>query len=107
METLLPIFHESRSQVRPESATQDEDEDDEPKALLQYDQDWDPKTEAGREKCLQWDLDNIIRVPSLRKQSTIKGGKSEHEAVWRPGASTKQPTGTSRLPAKGGRVPFG
>jgi hypothetical protein len=70
---LLPIFPESQ-------ATQDEDDDDEPKALLECDPEWDPKTGgAGRERCLQWDLGHII--PSFRKQLTFENGKTEHEAA--------------------------
>jgi hypothetical protein len=59
--------------------TQEEDDDDDPKPLLEYDADWDPKTETGREKCLQWDKDYII--PALRHQFTFKTSTSEHEAV--------------------------
>jgi hypothetical protein len=59
--------------------TQEEDDDDDPKPLLEYDADWDPKTETGREKCLQWDKDYII--PALRHQFTFKTATSEHEAV--------------------------
>jgi hypothetical protein len=58
---------------------QEEEDDGERKALLEYDSEWDPKTEAGRAKCLQKDLDLII--PALRKQFTFKNGKTEHEAV--------------------------
>ena len=56
------------------NAMQDEDDDSEPKSLLEYDSDWDPKTEAGRKQCLNWD-DNYI-LPALRKQLTFKGGSS-------------------------------
>ena len=61
------------------NAMQDEDDDSEPRPLLEYDSDWDPKTEAGRKLCLSWDDNNIL--PALRKQFTFKGGKSEHEAI--------------------------
>ena len=56
-----------------------EEEDDDEQPLLEYDSEWDPKTEAGREKCLEYDT-NII-IPALRKQFTFKNGKTEHEAV--------------------------
>ena len=59
--------------------TQEEDDDDDPKPLLEYEADWDPKTETGREKCLQWDKDYII--PALRHQFTFKAATSEHEAT--------------------------
>ena len=57
---------------------QEEEDDDEQQTLLEYDSDWDPKTEAGREKCLEYDT-NII-IPALRKQFTFKNGnlKTEH-----------------------------
>ena len=58
---------------------QEEEDDDEQQTLLEYDSEWDPKTEAGREKCLEYDT-NII-IPALRKQFTFKNGKTEHEAV--------------------------
>ncbi len=58
---------------------QEEEDDEEQKALLEYASEWDPKTEAGREKCLKYDRDQII--PALRKQFTFKNGKTEHEAV--------------------------
>jgi hypothetical protein len=58
---------------------QGEEDDDEQQTLLEYDSEWDPKTEAGREKCLEYDT-NII-IPALRKQFTFKNGKTEHEAV--------------------------
>jgi len=58
---------------------QEEEGDDEQQTLLKYDSEWDPKTEAGREKCLEYDT-NII-IPALRKQFTFKNGKTEHEAV--------------------------
>ena len=61
------------------NAMQDEDDESEPKSLLEYDSDWDPKTAAGRKQCLSWDDNNIL--PALRKQFTFKGGKSEHEAI--------------------------
>ena len=32
---------------------QEEEDDDEQQTLLEYNSDWDPKTEAGREKCLK------------------------------------------------------
>ncbi len=46
---------------------QEGEDDDEQQTLLEYDSEWDPKTEAGREKCLGYDT-NII-IPALRKQS--------------------------------------
>ena len=58
---------------------QEEEDDDEQQTLLEYDSEWDPKTEAGREKCLEYDT-NII-IPALRKQFTFKNGKTEHEAA--------------------------
>lgn len=58
---------------------QEEEDDGEQQTLLEYDSEWDPKTEAGREKCLEYDA-NII-IPALRKQFTFKNGKTEHEAV--------------------------
>jgi hypothetical protein len=59
----------------------DENDDDEPKSLLEYDADWDPKTEAGRDtvKCLQWDQDHII--PALRRQLTFTGGNFQEDGA--------------------------
>jgi len=36
-------------------AMQDEDDENEPKPLLEYDPEWDPRTDAGRNECLKWD----------------------------------------------------
>jgi hypothetical protein len=58
---------------------QEEGNGDEQETLLEYDSEWDPKTEAGREKCLEYDV--TIIIPALRKQFTFKNGKTEHEAV--------------------------
>ena len=52
-------------------AVQDEDDENEPTPLLEYNPVWDPKTEAGRRQCLNWDDNHII--PALRKQFTFKG----------------------------------
>ena len=38
---------------------QGEEEDDEQQTLLEYDSEWDPKTEAGREKCLEYDTNSV------------------------------------------------
>lgn len=70
-------FCESFSSLR--FRPQDEEGDDEQQTLLKYDSEWDPKTEAGREKCLEYDV--TIIIPALRKQFTFKNGKTEHEAV--------------------------
>jgi hypothetical protein len=39
---------------------EEEDEDEQP--LLEYDSEWDPKTEAGREKCLEYNTSQCIQV---------------------------------------------
>jgi hypothetical protein len=77
MSTRVKDFCQSFKSLR--FALQEEDDEDDPKPLLEYDPAWDQKTEAGRKACLEWDENHII--PALRKQFTFKGGKSEHEAI--------------------------
>ncbi len=42
---------------------QEEGDDEEQQTLLEYASEWDPKTEAGREKCLEYDVTVIIPGP--------------------------------------------
>ena len=60
--------------------TTDEDDDNEnPKPLLVYDEAWNPKVSEGREACLKWDKDYIL--PALRAQFTSNKTKTEMESV--------------------------
>ena len=60
--------------------TTDEDDDNEnPKPLLVYDEAWNPKVSEGREACLKWDKDHIL--PALRAQFTSNKTKTEMESV--------------------------
>ena len=60
--------------------TTDEDDDNEnPKPLLVYDEAWNPKVPEGREACLKWDKDHIL--PALRAQFTSNKTKTENESV--------------------------
>jgi hypothetical protein len=60
--------------------TSDEDDDNEdPRPLLVYDEAWNPKVPEGREACLKWDKDHIL--PALRAQFTSNKTKTENESV--------------------------
>jgi hypothetical protein len=62
------------------NVTTDEDDDNEdPKPLLVYNEAWNPKEKEGREKCLEWDKTYII--PALRAQFTSNKTKTENESV--------------------------
>lgn len=60
--------------------TSDEDDDNEdPRPLLVYDEAWNPKVPEGRAACLKWDKDYIL--PALRAQFTSNKTKTENESV--------------------------